>query len=87
MASLQQKNIEVRIYIIPSEFQLSEYKKTKITEYPLCLKAQEKGIDCINLIQKLINHYSNKENNALFLDGYHRTVEGNQKVASWLRNK
>lgn len=53
----------------------------------LCEKAAEYDIICYNLVPNFIEHYSNQNNNALYLDTSHLTAEGSQKVAEWIIEK
>lgn len=84
LSSLMQRGIEISVYLIPAEYQLKRSSKFPERINPISLKAQEKGINCIDLTPRFIKHYSNKQNNALYLDGAHFTIEGNEKVAEWI---
>lgn len=84
LAHLAQRNIEVSMYLIPAEYQLGRFSKlAAAAPNPIWIKANEKRIVCIDLTPKFVEHYSNKQNNALYLDGAHFTIEGNQKVAKY----
>ncbi|MGR3177721.1 MAG: hypothetical protein ACUZ8E_06655 [Candidatus Anammoxibacter sp.] len=84
LSSLQKENIHISLCLIPAEYQLKRRARSVTKSHKVYIKAQNHGIDCIDLTQTFIEHYSNKQNNALFLDGAHFTVEGNRKVASWI---
>ena len=83
LSSLQNRGIKVFLYLIPAEYQLKKpFKQNFIGN-----KAQSKGINCIDFTPRLIEHYSNRQNNALYLDGAHFTVEGNKTIAGWMLQK
>ncbi|MGR3320081.1 MAG: hypothetical protein ACUZ8O_16560 [Candidatus Anammoxibacter sp.] len=84
LVTLQKKNIHVSVCLIPAEYQLKRRARSVTKSHKVYIEAQNHGIDCIDLTQTFIEHYSNRQNNALFLDGAHFTVEGNKKVASWI---
>ncbi|MGR3218671.1 MAG: hypothetical protein ACUZ8H_02490 [Candidatus Anammoxibacter sp.] len=84
LSSLQKKHIHVTVCLIPAEYQLKRRARSVTKSNKVYIEAQNHGIDCIDLTQTFIEHYSNKQNNALFLDGAHFTIEGNRKVASWI---
>lgn len=84
LVSLQAKDIKVAMYLIPAEYQLNGRSRHKEREHSLCSRAIEAGIDCLDLTPQFLEHYSNRKNNSLFLDGAHLTIDGNETVAKWI---
>ena len=87
LVKLQESGIEVEIVILPAEYQLNRYSQATIETHPLCKRADQYHISCLNLIPKFIEYYQKNKCNALYLDGSHFTVLGNEQVVYWLIEK
>ena len=79
------RGVEIALVNIPSEYFLKTYKNGTRHFKQICSNDKIDNVRCIDLTGKLIRHYSDKNNNGLFLDGSHLTVDGNVKVANWMR--
>lgn len=86
LSSLKDNELDVAIYLIPTENQIKRFSKFPKKYNQISDKAKTWGINCVDLTQRFVEHYLNKENNALFLDGAHFTVEGNKRVAKWIKD-
>ncbi len=84
LSGIQANNIQIDLYLIPAEYQLKRMARHPEKIHSLTKRAIEKGINCIDLSSEFLKHYSDKNNNALFLDGAHFTKEGNRTVAEWI---
>ena len=85
LLNIEKKGIEVFLFFIPAEYELKKRARFPGRELSLLTKAKGAGINCTDLTPMFLKHYLNPLNNALYLDGAHFTVEGNKKVAEWIR--
>ena len=81
LMDLKSKNFNIFLYLIPKEIQIKDYNKNK---NDLCTEAEKRGLHCKDLVSLYVEHYSEPDNNSLFIDGVHLTVEGNKKMANWI---
>ena len=89
LADLKERGYEIEIF-----YMTGEYRLKKIVDYGLCYddqglceKVAKYDIICHSLVPNFLEHYSNQNNNTLYLDTSHLTIEGNQKVAELIIEK
>ena len=85
LLNVQKKGVEVFLVFLPAEYELKRRSIFPGKTHSLMKKAKTAGIKCTDLTPLFLKHYLKPLNNALYLDGAHFTVEGNKRVAEWIR--
>lgn len=81
LASLRDRNIEVVVIALPSEYQLLH---SSGGGGRICRMVAAKGMKSLDLYPRLAALYRAPGANGLYLDGAHFTAEGSAKVAEWM---
>lgn len=81
LASLRDRNIEVVVIALPSEYQLLH---SSGGGGRICRMVAAKGMKSVDLYPRLAALYQAPGANGLYLDGAHLTAEGSAKVAEWM---
>ncbi len=84
LVGLEKLNTKVALYLLPSEYQIKRRLLKPNKPHFLQEKATSYGLKCLDLSSKIIEHYKNNQNNAIYIDGAHLSKQGNKIAADWI---